>query len=121
MADETYERDNLIAGDFPRVARHETILDGQTLVRGSLLGRITASGKYILSLAAAGDGSEVPVAIAAEAITTSGADGVANLYFTGEFNQDQITYGTGHDADSVRDGLDGRSIFLKKSHKQSVA
>lgn len=73
------------------------------------------SGKYILSLAAATDGSQVPVAIAAEAIDASAADKVGLIYLAGDFNQRQLTFGTGHTAASTKVALAARGIFLHAS------
>lgn len=106
--------DNLLAGDFDRETRTVTIVSGTAaLTRGAVLGRVTASGKYNLSLAAAGDGSEVPEAILAEDADASAADVEAPVYLTGTFNEDAITIGTGHTADSIRQGLRDKGIFLK--------
>lgn len=110
---ETYTADNLIAGDHPLVTESVTVLDGQTLTRGAVLGKITASGKVVLSLAAAVDGSEVPYAILAEDVTADGADEEATAYLSGEFNEGELTIGTGHTADSIRAGLRDLSIYLK--------
>ena len=52
MAKVEYQPGGLIAGDFPQMQRTVTILTGATLVRGTVLGRITASDKYTTSLAA---------------------------------------------------------------------
>lgn len=70
------------------------------------------SGKYKTSLAAATDGSETPCAILAEAVDATSADGEGVSYYTGDFNADSITFGTGHTAASVKDGLRDRGIFL---------
>ena len=105
-------RDNLIAGDFPIVTDGVTIVTGETLVRGSLLGKVTATGKYKLSLSAAVDGSQTPVAIASEAVDASAADVITTVYKSGEFNQNQITFGTGHTAASVKAALRALCIFL---------
>lgn len=110
----TYTPDELIAGDHPIRTRGVTILSGETVSRGDLLGIITASGKAILSASAAGDGSEVPTCIAGEDIDASGGDAESFAYIAGDFNEDQMTFGTGHTADSVRDGLRERSIYLHK-------
>ncbi len=40
-----------------------TIASGADLTVGAVLGKVTASGKFILSAPAAGDGSETPVAV----------------------------------------------------------
>ena len=116
----THNRDNLIAGDFPLVTEGVTILDGEVLTRGSLLGRITATGKYVLSLSGSSDGSQVPRAILIDKdVEPSGSDQEAGVYITGEFADGEVIFGTGHDADSVRDELREKSIFLKKGAIQT--
>lgn len=111
---EAYAPDRLIAGDADLITKDVTIISGQNLTRGALLGKITASGKYTLSLSASVDGSEVPVAILAIDTDASGGDKNGGIYLAGEFNEDSLTIGTGHTADSVRDALAQLGIFLKK-------
>lgn len=111
---ETHTPDRLHAGDFPIRTLDVTIASGQNLARGALLGRITASGKYVLSLAAAADGSQNPVAILAEDVDASAGDKKGIVYVSGDFNEDAIIYGTGHTADSVRAGLRDLNIYLHK-------
>ena len=105
--------DKLIAGSFPRVSKSITLITGQNLVRGAVLGKITASGKYTLSLSASVDGSETPALILTKAADATAADLVTLGYQSGEFNEDALTIGTGHTADSIRDGLRDLSIYLK--------
>lgn len=114
ITSESYSPDNLLAGGFPIVTTEITVISGQNLVRGAVLGKITASGKYNLSLSAAGDGSEVPIAILSEDCDASGGDKVAIAYLTGEFNEDAITIGTAHTVASIRAGLRDLGIHLKK-------
>lgn len=109
----TYTHDNLIAGDAVNMVTESITLDTGNLSRGALLGRVTATGKYILSLAAASDGSEVPRAILAENTDATAADKVTVAYLTGEFNTAAMTFGTGHTAASTKDGLRDLGIFLK--------
>ena len=113
MTTYTYTADTLLAGSFPLTTDSVTILTGQDLTRGAVLGRITASGKFILSLSAAGDGSETPYAVLAEDVDATAADKVATVYLTGEFNEDALTIGTGHTAAGIKPGLRANSIFLK--------
>ena len=111
----SYAPDNLIGGEFPRVARKITVASGANLAAGSLLGKITASGKHILSLLAAEDGSQTPDVILAEPADAATTDVQAIAYFSGEFNELALTFGAGHTADAVRDGLRAKSIFLTKN------
>lgn len=109
------EHDNLIAGNFPVVTRSVTIPDGQNLARGAVLGEVTANGNHILSLAAAVDGSEVPTAILLHPVHADGAAARGIVALTGQYNQDALTFGTGHTAASARAGLRDKSIFLGAS------
>ncbi|WP_265822529.1 head decoration protein [Geovibrio ferrireducens] len=105
--------DNLIAGTFPRQTAGIVLASGSALKRGALLGKDT-DGKFKLSLAAAEDGSEDPVAILAEDVDATAGDKVTIAYTTGEFASDELTYGPGHTAESVKDALHIRSIFIKE-------
>jgi len=100
-----YSPDSLLAGETNLVTRKGTLISGENLVRGALLGKITSGGKLNLSLSAAVDGSEVPFGILAEDADASAGDVECVLYVKGHFNEDSITYGTAHTADSVREGL----------------
>ena len=110
---EAYDPSNLLAGSKQPVTKTITIVDSVALLAGALLGKVTASGKYLLSVSAAGDGSETPDAILAHDADASGGDIEAVIYVEGEFNQDVLTYGTGHTAASVSQGLRERSIHLR--------
>jgi hypothetical protein len=109
----SFQHDNLIGGDVvPAVTESITVLSGN-LSRGALLGKITASGKYVLSLSAAADGSQVPTAILAEDTDATGGEKRTVAYLSGEFNTAAVTFGTGHTAGSVSGALRGLSIYLK--------
>lgn len=111
----TYDPTGLIAGNFPIAHSSITLLSGQNVGRGAVLGRVTASGKYKLSASAASDGSEVPVAIAAEPIDATAGDAAGPAYHTGEFNAAQLAFGAGHTAASVEAALRarGQPIFIR--------
>lgn len=111
----TFVNDNLFAGEQPVQTRKVTLVSGQNLTRGALLGRITTGGKYTLSLSAAGDGSNTPRAILAHDVDASGGDKDALVYEAGDFNELAVTFGTAHTADTVRDGLRGLGIYLHKN------
>lgn len=110
---ESYSPDNLIAGDKPPAkAVPITLTDGEVVVRGTVLGRVTANGKFLVSLNAATDGSEVARAIAAEAASPSGADATILAYVEGEFNQDELTFGTGQTIANTKADLMDVNIYL---------
>ena len=112
---ETLNYDNLLASDYPAVTDEVTIVSGQNLAKGAVLGKITASGKYTLCDSAAVDGSQNPVAILAEDCDASGGDAVAAVYLSGAFNQNALTFGGTDTADDHRVALRDLNIYLKKS------
>lgn len=111
MTTETYTPPNLIAGDYPLVTEPEVIASGQDLQKGALLGRVTASGKLVLSATAAGDGSEKPIAVLTSALDTSGGDVEAPVYKTGIFHYSGLQVGAGWTKTSLRTALDLSPLF----------
>lgn len=111
----TLTPDSLIAGHDDLQSRQITLLSGQNLARGALLGKVTASGKYVLSLSAASNGSEVPAAILAETTDASGGDKVTVAHFGGVFDENAVIYGTAHTKASVREALRDVGIKLQSS------
>lgn len=111
----SYTPDKLLAGSMPLASKKVTILSGQTVARGAVLGKITTGGKYILSLSAAADGSQTPDAILSHDADASGGDVEAIVYTRGDFNQNALTIGTAHTADSIREGLRAKGIHLVKA------
>ena len=111
----------LRAGDFPMISRPVTIIAGANttgtpLPRGTVLGVVTASGKYTKSVAGASDGSQTPKAILGEDTDAGAADTVAPAYFTGEFADLIMTFGTGHTQATVDAAFaaSGQPIFIRK-------
>jgi hypothetical protein len=101
----------LMPGKDP-VFAHFTILTGLTLVKGSVLGAVSASGKLKLSAAAAGDGSEVPMAILMEDLDTTAGDKGFQVLVEGFVNETALTFGAAHTADTVRHNLRAQGIYL---------
>lgn len=109
----TYSPDALIAGNHHLlVGRKVTILSGQNLVRGAVLGRITASGNYVLSLSAAADGSQTPDLILAEDVNATAGNRQAMAYARGDFNSTALILGASHTVASITEGLRAKGITL---------
>jgi hypothetical protein len=92
-----------------------TIADGSTDFAAGDTFNVTVSAateKYLLSLSAATDGSQVPDAILAEDMDASGGDKSVLVYTRGDFNTGGLTFGTGHTAATVTDGLRAKGITL---------
>lgn len=90
-----------------------TILTGQTLSKGSVLGVVTATGKLKLSASAAVDGSETPRFVLGEDLDTTGGDKVFSVIAEGYINETALVFGAGHTADTVRLPLSAQGIYIK--------
>jgi hypothetical protein len=115
IAADAFIPDQLIAGRHQLVTDTVTIASGQVIQRGAVLGMITASGKYVLALSASADGSQNPVAIAADNIDASGGDALGAVYLAGEFNGNALTLGTGITLAAAKSALRPLSIYVKTS------
>lgn len=92
-----------------------TVASGENLAAGAVLGKVTASGKYVLSDDGSADGSETPVAILAEAVDASAGDKSGLIYLAGDFDERKLTFGGTHSAVSLRHALAAVGIFLHRS------
>ena len=91
VTDQNY--DNLFSGDYPVVTESVTILSGQNLVRGTVLGIVTASGKAKVVDSSQSDGSQNPCSVLADDVDASSADVVSASYLSGEFNTNKLIVG----------------------------
>ncbi len=105
-----------IPGHTPKF-QNMTVKAGQTLYAGTVLGIITASGKLVMSVAAAGDGSEVPVAVLPFDIATYDTDGTTGLDMTASvisgqayLNETALIYGAGYTLAAIKLALLARGI-----------
>jgi hypothetical protein len=128
---DTMTYDNLFAGELDVVTDHVTIAAGQTIARGDLLVKTVAEAigvsgavgtitrtvaqSYVKATAEADEHSFY--AIAAEAVTTTGATAVIEAYMTGMFNQNAIGFG-GATAGGSKDILAANGIFITAAQKQ---
>lgn len=111
----------MVASDHPIVSEGVTVAAGQVLKRGSVLGKLTSNGHYVLSHAvdeadppvAIADGSQVPDRVLAEDVDASaGAKSGVITYKTGQFLASNLSFGRGHTAASTRDVLRGKGIHI---------
>ncbi len=109
----TYQPDQLLAGDFPIIKRSGAIAAGQVLARGAVLGEVTATGEYKLSASGASDGSQAPEVILDVAIDTTGGALPGVLMLTGEVRGTELQLGAGHTIASVTKALRPLSLFVR--------
>lgn len=108
----TYTPDKLLDRD---TITTKVTIDTGNLARGTLLGQITTGGKYIQSLSAASDGSQVPVAVLLHPVDASSADQEAIVAVAGRFSADGIVFGASHTLASTYLALAARGIYIEES------
>lgn len=90
---------------------------GQVYAKGSVLGQITATGKYTLALAAAGDGSQNPIAVLSvdiDATQNTNADVNFDVMATGAvLNPAALVLGTGITSAAAQAALMGRGFTFR--------
>lgn len=109
----TYTPEHLSAGGFPIIKEAGVLASGQNQPAGAVLGRITATGVYTLSLSTAEDGSQNPVAVLDEAVDATGGATPCVVRLTGEVNGSALKLGTGHTLASAKTVLRPLSIFIR--------
>jgi Bacteriophage lambda head decoration protein D len=78
-------------------ARKVIVKQGAGVVKAAtVLGVTTADTKYLTSVAAATDGSQVPDAILSHDVDATAADVEAIVFIAGEFDQTKLILGAGH-------------------------
>ncbi|AZV46860.1 head decoration protein [Nautilia sp. PV-1] len=94
---------------------------GQNLTAGSVLGRVTETGKYKLSALkdadgnAIDDGSQVPSAVLLVDVDATDADKNAPVLVLGEVDEGELNYDASWDVASLKFELRKMSIFVKQS------
>lgn len=93
----SYDPTGLIAGAYPVRHRVVTLAAGANAVgaplkRGTLLGRVTASDKHIISVKTAVDGSQIPVAVLAFDTDASAVDTRMAAYYEAELAGEMMTF-----------------------------
>lgn len=116
MTADAFVPDQLIGGDLKIVTDDITILSGQVLKRGSVLGKITASGKYVLALSASADGSQTPARVLVDDVDATAGDQNAGAFRQAELNGNALILGTGITLSAAQAALEtaaGTNIFIK--------
>lgn len=110
---------------FPNTWKHVkgTWLAGEARKYGVLVGKVTASGKYRPSIAAASDGSQVPAGILTDIGGTSAgldaslpttSDVECMVLVGGEVFEGEVTFGAGHSIASTQVALQDLGILLRR-------
>ena len=110
---ETFSVTQLFAGD-DAVTVPVTVVSGQNLVLGEVVGRITASGKIMKSVIGAVDGSATPIGIMVNAVDASGGDKAGDMYVSGDFNTAALTWDASYSTAVLKaKAFDGTAIVVR--------
>jgi hypothetical protein len=109
---EVYTPDKLISGLAQVASETLTMVSGEVLARGTVMGRITSSGAVTISLLAASDGSQNPYGILADNYDSTAGAITVGVYTRGSFNENALTLGTGQTIALIHDALRSNGIFL---------
>ncbi|EPT4024164.1 head decoration protein [Kluyvera ascorbata] len=121
MKSSLFVPDQLVAGPLQLVTDTVTVSGGD-YKRGTVLGMITASGKYTACLKTASDGSETPCAILVDDVNAAThGDQSGGVYLMGEFNQNRINIDASWTIADIKAALRPLAIFLKDSSQAPVS
>ena len=99
----------LASGEFGPALLTQTIGGGAALAKGTIMGRITATGKLVAYAAANSDGSENPIGVLMEAADASAGDVKAVVGFAGKYVKANMT---GLDAAAIT-ALEARAVYFE--------
>lgn len=112
-----YEANNLFAGDYPRRYAEVTVDASQTLVRGSAVGIITASGRAVILDTAAADGSEDFYGVCIEPVTTGvGETAITLVAISGDFFSHVLSFGGTTTVADVRNDMRDKNCYVHDSY-----
>lgn len=104
----------LIGGISPApFTKNVTLAAGTgTLSQGTVLGKITASGKFTKVDSTSTDGSQTANAVLADDTDISAGDVIATVLIKGCFNREKLIFGGTDTADKHEDALRDMNIYL---------
>lgn len=110
----SFELDNLIGGsDIPALTKVVTIKSGAgELPRGRVLGKITTGGKCVSVDSTKSDGSQVPYCVLVRPVDATSADVAAEVYISGIFNREALSFGGTDNAALHADALRNLNMYL---------
>lgn len=113
----TFTPDGLISRSTgTEISEIVTLASGQNLKRGSLLGQITTGEEFVLSLSAAVDGSETPVAVLLDDVDATAAATECLVLKKGFVADKGLILGAGHTIESVKAGLSALGLEIDNAN-----
>jgi len=108
----TYTPSSLFVYGFPVEYGEGTILSGEgVVVAGTVLGKVTASGKLIACVDDAVDGSQIPIAVSTATVDATSADASVVIAKTGKFKSQFLIFGGSTVVADVIDLMEARNMY----------
>lgn len=104
--------DGLILDGFPQHTQVVTVAQSQTLLRGTVVGKITADGYIAACDHTAEDGSETPYGVMVEDVTTTDSEVEGLVYDFGLFNSNKLTFGGSSTIDDLQDAMKSANLYV---------
>ena len=121
MTSSMFIPDQLVSGPLQVVTDTVTIAQSGLLLRGAVLGMVTATSQYVLSVKTATDGSQKPVAILVDNVDTTLAIQQGGVYLMGEFNQNKLIVDASWALADLKTALRPFGIFLRDSVQAPIS
>lgn len=121
MTSSMFIPDQLVSGPLQLVTDSVTIAVKGPLIRGTVLGMVTATSQYALSVKTATDGSETPVAILVDDVDTTTVAQQGGVYLMGEFNQNKLIIDASWTLANLKIALRPFGIFLRDSVQAPIS
>lgn len=114
QTDVPYDRNGLLLSNYGVMTETVVIAAGSgNIGRGTVLGQVTATGKYRPCDASATDGSQIPSAILADQADATSADAKTAGFLAGQFDGALVVLGPGWTLQQAADALRRMGIFVK--------
>lgn len=104
--------DGLLVGNFPIHTQAIEVAQSQTLLRGTVVGKITASGYLAACDHTASDGSEVPYGVMVEPVTTTSTELPGLIYDFGLFAADKLSFGGSSTLADLQDAMKAANLYV---------
>ncbi|VVT02792.1 Bacteriophage lambda head decoration protein D [Marinobacter salarius] len=108
---ESFQEDSLVVGGLTDFG-NGTLESGQDLVRGTVIGRVTATGDLKISLQTASDGSEKPIGALVHDVDASSAAAACQFVRGGWLNKSLLTWHASWTEALQKSAFDGTPIRL---------
>lgn len=108
----SFDYDDLLVDGWPIHRDEVTVADGETLLRGTVVGKITIGGEVVACDHTAVDGSQVPYGVMVYPVTTSGATAPGLIYDFGLFNANELSFGGTSTVADLKDAMKSANLYV---------